>query len=100
MLSPKSFIEKTLPQLKVGISNVVNKITESWKATFPVNKVKEDLSALQLDIVDSSNINATGLYRGWLHLNETGADKLAANFIENIKSFKRWRQVMGSSSNK
>ena len=52
MLSPKSFIEKTLPQLKVGISNVVNKITESWKATFPVNKVKEDLSALQLDVVE------------------------------------------------
>ena len=51
--------------------------------------MKEDLSALQLDIVDSSNINVTGLYRGWLHLNETGADKLAANFIENIKSFKR-----------
>ena len=51
--------------------------------------MKEHLSALQLDIVGSWNINVTGLYRGWLHLNETRTDKLAANFIENIKSFKR-----------
>ena len=43
--------------------------------------MNEHLSALQLDIVDNSNINMTGLNRGGLHLNETGTGKLAVNFI-------------------
>ena len=68
MLSLKSFIEKTLPQSKVCISNIVKR-TDNRKATLTVNKVNEHLSALQLDIVDNSNINVTGLNRGGLHLN-------------------------------
>ena len=88
MLSLKSFIEKTLPQSKVCISNVVKR-TDNGKATLTVNKLNEHLSALQLDIVDSSNINVTGLKCGGLHLNETGAGKLAVNFIKKNKIFKR-----------
>ena len=80
MLSLKSFIEKTLPQSKVCISNVVKR-TDNGKATLTVNKVDEHLSALQLDIVDNSNINVTGPNRGELHLNETGTGKLAVNSI-------------------
>ena len=88
LLSHKSFIEKTLRQSKVSISNVVQR-TDNGKATLTVNKVNEHLSALQLDIVDNSNINVTGLNRGGLHLNKTGTGKLAVNFIKKIKSFKR-----------
>ena len=99
MLSLKSFIEKTLPQSKVCISNIVKR-TDNRKATLTVNKVNEHLSALQLDIVDNSNINVTGLNRGGLHLNETSMGKLAVNFIKKNKSFKRRGQVTGSSSNK
>ena len=62
-VSLKSFIEKTLPQWKVCISNVVQ-ITDNGKAALTLNKVNEHLSVLQLDIVDNSNINVTGLKRG------------------------------------
>ena len=48
--------------------------------------MNEHLSTLQLDIVDNSNFNATGLKRGGLHLNETGIGKLAVNFI-----LKNWK---------
>ena len=88
MLSLESFIEKTLPKSKVCISNSVKR-ADNGKATLTVNKVNEHLSALQLYIVDNSNINVTGLNRGGLHLNKTGTGKLAVNFIKKIKSFKR-----------
>ena len=65
MLSLKSFIEKTLPQSKICISNVIKR-TDNGKATLTVNKVSEHLSAVQLDIVDNSNINFTGLNRAGL----------------------------------
>ena len=84
MLSLKSFIEKTLPQWKVCVSNVVKRPNKR-KVTLTVNKVNEHLSALQLNIVDNSNIIVTGLNRGGLHLNETGMGKLAVNFILKIR---------------
>ena len=64
-----------LPQSKVCISNVIER-TDNGKATLIVNKVNEHLSALQLDIVGNSNINATGLNRGGLHPSKTGTGKL------------------------
>ena len=83
----KSFIEKTLPQSKVCISNLVKR-TDHEKATLTVNEVIEHLFALKLDIFDNSNINVTGLNRSGLHLNKTGTGKLAVNFIKKIKRFK------------
>ena len=80
MLSIKSFIEKTLPQSKVCISNLVKR-TDNGKATITINKVNEHLSALKLDIVDNSNINVTGLNRGGLHLNKTCTGKLAVGQV-------------------
>ena len=65
---------------KVCIWNLVKR-TDNGKATLTVNKVNEHLPALQLDIVDNLNINVTGQNRGGLHLNKTGAGKLAANLI-------------------
>ena len=88
ILSLKSFIGKTLRQSNVCISNIVKR-TDNGKAILTVNKVIEHRSALQLGIVENSNINVTGLNRGGLHLNETGTGKLAINFIKKIKSFKR-----------
>ena len=78
------FLEKTLPQSKVRISNVVKR-TDNGKATLTVNKVNEHLSALQLDIDDNSNINVPGLNRGRLHQNETGTGRLAVNFVKKNK---------------
>ena len=67
--------------------NVVKR-TDNGKATLTVNKVNEHLSALQLDIVDNSNIDVTGLNRGGLHLNETRTDEVAVNFIKKFKVLK------------
>ena len=53
--------------------------TNNGKATLTVNKVNEHLFALQLEIVDNSNIDVPGLNCGGLH--ETGTGKLAVNFI-------------------
>ena len=50
--------------------------------------MNKHLSALQLDIVDNSNINATRLNIDGLHLNETVMGKLAVSFIQRIKSLK------------
>ena len=55
--------------MKVFISNV--KRTDNEKATLTVNKVNENLSTLQVDIVYNSNINVAGLKCGGFHLNET-----------------------------
>ena len=79
MLSLKTFVEKALRHSKVCLAKV--KRNDIGKATLTVNKVNEHLSALKLDIVDSSIINATSLNRNGLHLNETGTSKLANNFI-------------------
>ena len=87
MLSLKIFIEKTLPQSKVCISNLVKR-TDNGIATLTVNKVNEHLYALKLDMVDNSNINVTGLNGGGLYLNKTGTGKLAVNFIKKIKALK------------
>ena len=65
------------------ISNVVQ-ITDNGKAALTLNKVNEHLSVLQLDIVDNSNINVTGLKRGELQLNKIVTGKLAVNFIKKI----------------
>ena len=85
MLSLKSFIKKSLPRSKVCLSNLVKR-TDNGKATLTVNKVSQHLSALQLDIVDNSNINVTGLNRSGLHVNETGTGKLTVSFIKQICS--------------
>ena len=87
MLSLKIFIEKTLPQSKVCISNLVKR-TDNGIATLTVNKVNEHLYALKLDMVDNSNINVTSLNGGGLYLNKTGTGKLAVNFIKKIKALK------------
>ena len=82
-------MKKTLPQSKVCISNVLTTFgTDNGKATLTLNKVNKHLSALQLGIVDNSNINVTGLNRGGLHLNEKGTGKLAVNFIKKLEVLK------------
>ena len=86
-LSLKIFIEKTLPQSKLCISNLVKR-TDNGIATLTVHKVNEHLHALKLDMVGNSNINVTGLNGGGLHLNKTGTGKLAVNFIKKIKALK------------
>ena len=76
----KAFVEKTLPDCDVCISNLTLR-TDNAKSSLTVNNVNQRLSALQLDITDNSNISNAGLSRGGLHLNSQGLGKLAINFI-------------------
>ena len=55
LLSLKSFIEKTLPNCKISISNLIKR-TDNNEAAKTVDKVNELLFTLQLDIVDINNI--------------------------------------------
>ena len=76
----KAFVEKTLPDCDVCISNLTLR-TDNAKSSLTVNNVNQRLSALQLDIIDNSNISNAGLSRGGLHLNSQDLGKLAINFI-------------------
>ena len=94
LLSLKAFVEKALPDCNVCISNLTLR-TDNAKASLTVNNVNQHLSTLQLDIIDNSNISNARV-RGGLHLNSQGMGKLAINFINKIKNFKRSWQVAGS----
>ena len=88
ILSLKAFVEKTLSDCNVFISNLTLR-TVNVKASLTVTNVNQHLSTLKLGIIDNSNISNAGLSRGGLHLNSQGLGKLAINFIKKIKSFKR-----------
>ena len=59
LLSLKAFVEKTLPDCNVCISNLTLR-TDNEKASLTVNSLNEHLSTLQLGIIDNSNINNAG----------------------------------------
>ena len=80
LLSLKPFTEKTLPNCKISISNLIKR-TENNEAAQPMDKANELLFTLQLDIVDNNNITKSELNRKGLHQNDIGYGKLAANFI-------------------
>ena len=69
LLSLKSFIEKTLPNCKISISNLIKR-RENNEAVKTVNKVNKLLFTLQLDIVDKNNMTKSELTRQGLHLND------------------------------
>ena len=74
LLSLKAFVEKTLPDCNVCISNLTS-TTDNAKASHTVNNLNEHLSTLQLDITDNSNISNAGLSHVVLHLNGQGLGK-------------------------
>ena len=82
-------MEKTLTSCKIGISNLIKR-TGNNEAAKTVDKVNELLFTLQLDVFDNNNITKSELTRkGCLHLDDISYGKLAVNFIQKIKNFKR-----------
>ena len=86
LLDLKKFIEHTLPESNVVISNLITRI-DNGKASLTVVKTNEHLHGLQMDIIDNGNITSNELNKGGLHLNPRGLGKLAINFIRTIKKF-------------
>ena len=87
LLDLKKFIDKTLPESNVVISNLVTR-TDNGKTSLTVIKTIEHLHGLQMDIINNGNITSNELNKGRLHLNPRGLGKLATNFIRRIKKFK------------
>ena len=81
-------MEKTLTSCKIGISNLIKR-TGNNEAAKTVDKVNELLFTLQLDVFDNNNITKSELTRKGLHLDDISYGKLAVNFIQKIKNFKR-----------
>ena len=86
LLNLKKFIEHTLPESNVIISNLIAR-TDNDKASLTVIKTNEHLHGLQMDVIDNGNINSNELNRGGLHLNSRGFGKLAISFVRRIKKF-------------
>ena len=75
-LDLNKFIENTLPDSNVIISNLITR-TDNGKASLTVIKTNEYLHGLQMDIMDNGNITSNELNKGGLHLNPRGLGKLA-----------------------
>ena len=85
LLNLKKFIEHTLPESNVVISNLITR-TDNGKAFLTVIKTNEHLHGLQVDVIDSGNITSNKFNKGGLHLNPRGLGKLVNNFIRGIKN--------------
>ena len=86
LLNLKKFIEHTLPESNVVISNLITRI-DNCKACLTVIKANEHLHGLQINVIDNGNITSNELNKGGLLLNPRGLGKLAINFIRRIKKF-------------
>ena len=76
LLDLKKFIENTLLESNVIISNVVTR-TDNGKASLIVIKTTEHLHGLQMNIIDNVNITSNELNEGGLNLNPRGLGKQA-----------------------
>ena len=86
MFNLKTFIQNSLPQCKLIISNVINR-TDDGKASITVENLNNHLNSLKLDIADNSTIGKECLGKKGLHLTKRRTGKLAINFINKIISF-------------
>ena len=65
LLNLKKFIEKTLPESNVVISNLITR-TDNGKASLTVIKTNEHLHGLQMNVIDNGNITYNELNKGGL----------------------------------
>ena len=86
LLDLKKFIEHTLPESNVVISNLITRI-DNGKASLTVTKTNEHLYGLQMDIIDNGNITSNELNKGGLHLNPRDLGKLAITLLGELKNF-------------
>ena len=94
LITLKSFITDKLPNCKVVISTPTLR-ADDWKAVLTVSQLTNDLLQLDIDIIDSRNINARNLANKGLHLNPTGTSRLTKNLLSSIKSFRKAKGCPG-----
>ena len=84
LLALKQFIKEKLPNCNVILS-MPTKRCDIQKASATVNLVNEQLSQLNIDIIENKNISDKHLGRHGLHLTNHGRVRLAINFISYVK---------------
>ena len=85
-LSLKHFIESSLSNSMVIISNIIHR-SDNAKSVLTLKNYNNHLKELDIDIIDNSNIHGECLTRKGLHLNNRVSGKLAINMIRKIRSF-------------
>ena len=84
LLALKQFIKGKLQNCNVILS-MLTKRCDNQKASATVNLVNEQLSQLNIDIIENKNISDKHLSRHGLHLTNHGQVMLAINFISYVK---------------
>ena len=88
LLDLKKFIEHTLPESNIVISNLITRI-DNGKASLTVVKTNEHLHGLQMDFINNGNITSNELNKGGLHLNPRDLGKLAIMLLGELKNLQR-----------
>ena len=84
LLTLKQFIKKKLQNCNVILS-MPTKRCDNQKAYATVNLVNQQLSQLNIDIIENNNISDKRLGRHGLHLTNHGRVRLAMIFIPYVK---------------
>ena len=87
-LSLKQRVKKSLPESKIIISNVIERL-DNGKAALSVKRSNKHLSSLEVDIVDNSNISKEIFGKKGLHLNLRGSGKLAKPLSKKSRTCKK-----------
>ena len=84
LLRLKCNILKQLPNCRVIVSKPTIRI-DHGKANLTLRNVNKHLETLNLECIENGNISAQHLGRKGLHLNSKGKDRLALNFLNQIR---------------
>ena len=77
----KTKISKQLPNCRIILSRPIIR-HDHGKANLTIRNVNKHLENLELECIDSNNINAEHLGQKGLHLNPKGKGRLAFKFFE------------------
>ena len=83
-------ISKHLPNCRFVLSKATIR-HDHGKANRTKRNVNKHLENLELECIDSNNINAENLGQKGLHLNPKGESRLALNVLKQLRKF--WRSV-------
>ena len=84
LLALKQFVKGKLQNCNVILSMPIKRC-DNQKASATVNLVNEQLSQLNIDIIENKNMSDKHLGRHGLHLTNHGRVRLAMNFISYVK---------------
>ena len=88
LLMLKCNILKQLPNCRIIVSKPTVRI-DHGKANLTLRNFNKHLETLNLECIENGNISAQHLRRKGLYLNSEGKGRLALNFLNQIRKFRR-----------